>query len=90
MFVTTDVDLNLFFTLVQLKDFKRAEQAIEAFIAIQSMTTLPSSELKKKMDTTDILSYPLLQWYVIRKRNFFKNTTGKEICYVAPFWKVGH
>ncbi len=47
----------------QLKDFKRAEKALDAFISVQSMTTLSSSELKKKMDTVDNLAYPLLQWY---------------------------
>ena len=44
-------------------------------LLFQSMTTLPSSELKKKMDSTDILSYPLLQWYVIAK----KKTLVKDI-----------
>ena len=83
---------NLCFTLIQLKDFKRAEQAIDAFIAIQSMTTLPSSELKKKMDGTDILSYPLLQWcdiFGFCRKNPSLKIIGRKFITLLLFRKVG-
>ena len=48
--------------LVQKKDYKRCEKAMEGFMEMKTMMSLVGSDLKKEMDVVDPLSYPLLQW----------------------------
>lgn len=50
------------FPCFQNKDFTRVEIAIDSFMSVQSMATVVSSDLKKRMDDIDDLAYPLLQW----------------------------
>ena len=77
----------------QLKDYKRAEIALDSFMSVHSMTTVQGGELKKKMDTTDILAYPLLQWYVsafvtyvIHCTCYFVQVTREVTCFHMD-WK---
>ena len=59
----------------QLKDYKRAGVALDSFMSVHAMTTVQGGELKKKMDATDILAYPLLQWYVSAFVTYFVHCT---------------
>ena len=47
----------------QHKNYGKVEKAMDAFIDMKDMTRMVA-DLKKRMDATDRLAYPLLQWSV--------------------------